>query len=284
MLVGQSRYQHINEILNERLSKYSPLIAVHRGSPGANIIENTIPSYQAALAMGADMIEMDVVSSTDGVLYAFHDGNEYRLLREKENIKTMSSEEIDSLRYYNNIGHKSSYKVEKLENVLMFFNNGELFNIDRAWDIFPQLVEVFAKYPGWEKQALLKSPVSRRVLEFLSSHPVKYMYMPIVYSQADIDLVLSYKDVNTVGVELIAKKDSDDFYQAETISRIKDMNLFAWGNAITLDDKTPLFGNLDDDISITDDPSKGWGKMMEKGIDIIQTDWPAILHKYRAQY
>ena len=36
-------------------------------------------------------------------------------------------------------------------------------------------------------------------------------------------------------------------------------------------------------VSILDDPAKGWGKLMDKGIEIIQTDWPALLYDYRAK-
>lgn len=43
----------------------------------------------------------------------------------------------------------------------------------------------------------------------------------------------------------------------------------------------PLYAKLDDDVSILQDPALGWGKLFEKKIDIIQTDWPAILYQYR---
>ena len=56
-----------------------------------------------------------------------------------------------------------------------------------------------------------------------------------------------------------------------------------WVNAITLGDvrTKPLYAKLDDDVSILQDPALGWGKLFEKKIDIIQTDWPAILYQYR---
>ena len=44
-----------------------------------------------------------------------------------------------------------------------------------------------------------------------------------------------------------------------------------------------LYGGLNDDVSIIERPDKGWGKLMDKGIEIIQTDWPALLYDYRAK-
>lgn len=89
-----------------------------------------------------------------------------------------------------------------------------------------------------------------------------------------------------VGCELTAFSDEDELFQDDVIQRIHDKGLFTWANAIQLGDwnRKPLFGSLDDDISILKDPALGWGRLFEKKIDIIQTDWPAILHRYRAQY
>ena len=63
------------------------------------------------------------------------------------------------------------------------------------------------------------------------------------------------------------------------------MNAITLGNFNKHDDspRNDLYGGLDDDISILDDPAKGWGKLMDKGIEIIQTDWPALLYDYRAK-
>lgn len=38
----------------------------------------------------------DLSKSTDGVIYAFHDTQEPRLLKTKQNVKTMTSAEIDA--------------------------------------------------------------------------------------------------------------------------------------------------------------------------------------------
>jgi glycerophosphoryl diester phosphodiesterase len=44
----------------------------HRGSPHQKL-ENTLPSFEAALANGADAIELDVHVSSDGVVVVHHD-------------------------------------------------------------------------------------------------------------------------------------------------------------------------------------------------------------------
>ena len=48
MALGQARFAHINANLSDKLSQKKCLIAVHRGSWGGNITQNTIGAYKAA--------------------------------------------------------------------------------------------------------------------------------------------------------------------------------------------------------------------------------------------
>lgn len=49
-----------------------PLVIAHRGA-SAYAPENTIAAFELAIQQGADMIELDVQRSADGVLVVFHD-------------------------------------------------------------------------------------------------------------------------------------------------------------------------------------------------------------------
>ena len=49
-----------------------PLRIAHRGMP-RRLRENTLPSFAAALAAGADGIELDVHATSDGVVVVHHD-------------------------------------------------------------------------------------------------------------------------------------------------------------------------------------------------------------------
>lgn len=138
-MVGKKEYTQINELLNARLDAKKVLIAVHRGAWGGNIIEGTVPSLELALKMGADMFECDLSKSTDGVIYAFHDTQEPRLLKTEQNVKTMTSAEIDALEFYNSIDELSGKHVQRFEEVVKYFTHGELFNIDRSWSILAEI-------------------------------------------------------------------------------------------------------------------------------------------------
>lgn len=268
------------KIIKEKLENHPFLIAVHRGSSMGNIVENTIPAFYAAIQSGTDILEIDIIRSTDGRFYLFHDGNEKRLLGQNRNIKTMDSNEIESLFYYNNIGHVVSFKVDKLEDVLNTFKGDILINIDRSWEYWDTLLPFLDQYQ-MKEQILLKSPVNKSYLDLLDSHPVKYAYIPIIKKSAEIEVVKAYRNINLVGMEIIAEDKESPFFQDETIQRIKEKDLLIWINAIKLDDEHVLFAEFDDDASIIKGPEYGWQKLIEKGADMIQTDWPSLLFNYR---
>ncbi|WP_054957797.1 glycerophosphodiester phosphodiesterase family protein [Paenibacillus dakarensis] len=280
-MFGKTQYRSINAMLNRKLEEKGVLIAVHRGSSGGHIIENTIPAYKAAIQQGGDMFEADVIQSTDGVLFTFHNGEEPRLLNVPDNIKTMDSATIDRMQYRNAIGNISRYKIERLHDVLAAFKGEDvLMNIDRAWDIWAELLPALDQHDMME-QILLKGPVRREHLDYLNEYPGKYMFMPIVDSEADIEIMLEYTDINLVGMELVADSETHPLFQDELIAFLKSKNLFVWANAIVLNDERVLFAKYDDNTSIIQDPALGWGRLLNKKVDVIQTDWPALLSAYR---
>ena len=289
-MYGKQEYAQINALLNRKIEEKKHLIAVHRGTWHGNIIQNTIPAYTISFKMGADMVEADINSSTDGVLFSFHDHHEPDVLRRPEIIKALSSEEIESIHPCNCLTLHSKYKINRLTEILDFLPEDKLLNIDRAWDIFPQLLALLDQYPSALQKVVIKAPLrAAEALEAMASHPTKYMFMPICYSIEDVDKALSYEGINVVGAEIIAFTPESELFSDEAIAYVHSKGLYTWVNAITLgnfhkhDDspRNDLFGGLDDDTSLLCDPAKGWGRLMEKGIDIIQTDWPSLLYEYR---
>ena len=287
MSFGQKRYEEINGLLNAKFDEKQVLICAHRGSWHGNVIQNTTLAYKAALMQGADIVETDTTRSWDGEVFSIHDGVEPRLFGWTRNSTRMTAEQIAGFTPFNALGEPSSHHVQRLEEVFEFLRNGQLLNIDRSWRAGGQVVPLLDKYPHMLRQAILKAPLDHpEVLAQLENHPVKYMFMPICYSIADIEKALEYKDINTVGVELIAFTPEDELYSDEAIRFVHSKSLFCWVNALTLTDVDPrkaLYGDLDDDISIMESPARGWGRLMDKGIDVIQTDWPALVKNLRLE-
>ncbi|MGL5622264.1 glycerophosphodiester phosphodiesterase family protein, partial [Cetobacterium sp.] len=126
----------------QELEEKKILVAAHRGTYGGNVIENTYLSSIVALASGADIVEIDAVRSTDGVLYAFHDGEEERRFGITTNLRNLSSKEIENLEYLNIIGEKSGEHIWKLYDLLKALKGKGLINLDRAWDYLNEVFKI----------------------------------------------------------------------------------------------------------------------------------------------
>jgi glycerophosphoryl diester phosphodiesterase len=72
------------------------IIIGHRGASGYKP-ENTLQSFEAAINMGADMIELDVRRLKTGQVIVFHDDSLERTTDGKGKISQLSHDEIQSV-------------------------------------------------------------------------------------------------------------------------------------------------------------------------------------------
>jgi hypothetical protein len=279
-MFGHPRFAQQNAPLNAAFGRARPLVAVHRGTGLGTIAENTQQAVEAALRQGAEMVEIDVVESTDGEFFLFHDGYEQMHFGIKENIRTLDAASIRALEYrWCSTATNHAYSVATLDEVLRQ-NPNALFNVDRSWWYWDRLLPYLDNYDVLGR-AVLKSPVDRESLELLAAHPVKYAFAPMVRSHEEVLRVLENTEINTVGMELLAEGPDHDFASPDYVEWLHSRGIFALMNAINLSHRVPLFCGWDDETSVLGDPGSGWGRLMGIGADIIQTDWPGLLVPYR---
>jgi glycerophosphoryl diester phosphodiesterase len=84
------------------ISESRPRIFAHRGLVFEGDIqvvdENTINSFELALAAGADYLETDLQLTKDGVAVLFHDSDLSRLVGSKKRISTLTLDELQQIR------------------------------------------------------------------------------------------------------------------------------------------------------------------------------------------
>ncbi|WP_339887547.1 glycerophosphodiester phosphodiesterase family protein [uncultured Flavobacterium sp.] len=100
-----------------------PLIIGHRGAMGYET-ENTLLSFQKALDLFVDMIEIDVYLIKTGELVVFHDKTLKRLASSLENIEDLTLEEVKNI---NLIGN---HQIPTLIEVIEFINKRVPINIE----------------------------------------------------------------------------------------------------------------------------------------------------------
>lgn len=274
-------------LLDQAIQEKGFLIFAHRGLSQGDIVENTIASMRASFRAGADAVEMDVVKSIDGDFFVFHDGCEARLFgTETRNLLTLSTAEINALRYRNNIGLQTEAKVETLADFLNALPADKLMNMDRSWAHFATLLPYLDGF-SIETRLLLKAPSQAVHLDTMARHEKKYMFLAICCDLADVERALTYQDtLNLVGLELLAGSDDHPFMQSDYVRQLKKKGLHVLVNSLNLGreqsgETNVLWGSFDDNVSVVESPEKGWGDIIAQGADMIDTDWPALLANYR---
>lgn len=266
-----------NGLLHETAKK-GILITAHRGSCGGNLSQNNILTMKAALLQGADILELDVIMSKDKKFYVFHDNQEKHVLHLDDDIRNLSSKQIDELVLYNWLDYPSGIKVSKLEEVLDAYPD-TFINIDRSWYCWDEILEFLSKRNT--DHILLKCHAQEELLEKLQEKGKNIPFMPIVFDKKGLDLCLQY-DINMVAVEILFNTLDSELISDEMFRFYKEKGLLTFVNCETISclEKHNVSAGLDDNNAIIKGFDETWGRLADMGFDIIQTDWVSLLKNY----
>ncbi|MDO5682989.1 MAG: glycerophosphodiester phosphodiesterase family protein, partial [Propionibacteriaceae bacterium] len=233
----------LNSPLRDLIASRRPLIAVHRGSGAGSIAENTGPAVQAALAQGADVVEIDIVRSTDGEFFCFHDGYEPMHFGIQRRLFDLTAAEIRSLSYRWQITEPGAYPVQSFTDLLRDFPD-TFFSVDRSWRWWPELLDLMTE-DGDPSRLILKSEVTEDALRALAEHPTPFPYMPIVRDLDQVACVRAEDRINTVGLEPIAPSAAHPFVDDAFLDAQRADGMVLLANALNLANRIPLFAGFD---------------------------------------
>ena len=266
-------------IYENRQIKGTPFIAAHRGINGANIPPNTITSYQMALAMGADVVEIDVSISKDGEYFVFHPGMENRYIGGGVKLPNLTASEIDALRLLNTDGVKTSYKIPRLGEVLALLKGKVYINVDKFWTDIPGISRAIRE-AGVADQVLVKTYTDEESLSAVKKYASDFMFIPMVRAKDEVTDALISDGVNVIGAEILFSSEEDEVISAEYIRKMHDKNLLIWVNSIVYNERDVISAYHTDDSAFNISPDHGWGWLIDRGADFIQTDWLLPLASY----
>ena len=254
-------------------------IVAHRGAAGSNIPCNTIPAFDIALKGGASILEMDLFKSTDGKIFIFHTGKEPYQLNKNIDLTKLDSEEIKKLRLINVDFNPTQWGINSFDDILEHFKGRCILNLDRIGDCIPDVIKVVERH-NMKDQVLLKHAPIPSVLKIIEDVAPDYMFMPIYMEEDNASEIIEKMNINYIGAELVFETEKSPVIQPEYIESMKKRGKTLWGNAVLYNYKIPLSAGHTDDVSMIDDPDKGWGWLVDHGFDIIQTDWTYQCCKY----
>lgn len=269
--------QIITEIHNP--NSKNVLVICHRGD-WRNYPENSIPAIESVIRMGADMVEIDVQLTKDSVLVLMHDRTIDRCTTGRGKIGEMTYEELQ--RHYLKTAHgvRSSLdlKVPTLREALEVCKDRITVNIDKGYDYYPMVLALTEEL-GVTHQVLIKGGKSLADIEAkMAENENNLLYMPIVtpanagsakifeeYIAADkpqLAYEVCWSEMTPVVEECMQKVIADG-------SKL-------WVNTLW----NSLCGGLSDDVAYEKSAEEVYGKILDMGATMIQTDRPEFLLDY----
>lgn len=256
------------------------MIVSHRGRFSSSVMENTSLAFCLALQEGADMVEMDLDRTKDGVLVGHHDRTLERLFHDSNRVEDYFLDELRAKPFYNYVGEDGEEKIETFEEMLKVMKGRTCLVLDKCWRFWDEAYEQLDR-ENMMDQAVFKFYIEdREAYDWALSHK-SCTFVPMVKEERYLELAADLKKYAFVpAVEILPEKETDPIYQKETILWCRERKMKVWCNSLSLGRRLVYGAGNDDLKSLRSGGEYGWGRLVQQGITIIQTDWPYELRQY----
>lgn len=253
------------------------LVVAHRGD-WRYAPENSLAAIEHSIAIGVDIVELDLQMTKDSVLVIMHDATLNRTTTGKGKVRDWTLDSIKTLKLKNGAGIHTKHRVPTLEEALMAAKGKILINLDKA-DRFLDMVIPILEKTGTTEQIVMKGGrPAAEVLERYGKNLDKILYMPIVNLSKENarELMTAYMtELKPCAYELVYSSDEHLAYPLELKKELAGKSLI-WYNTLW----DTLCGGHDDDLAL-EDPDAAFGFLIDTlGANIIQTDRSEYLLEY----
>ena len=274
--VSGSHAERVVSELHDPASK-KVLVACHRGD-WRNWPENSLAAIESVIRMGADIVEIDLALTSDSVLVVCHDRTLNRTTTGKGLIASIPYDSIRCCYLKSGHGVATSHRMPTLREALEVCKDRIVVNIDKGYDYYDLALAVTEEL-GVTEQILIKGkrPTDIVAAKF-SEYPRNMMYMPIIdiLKPKGQALFAEYRDK---GITPLAYEVCWSEYTPEVETCMREV--IAGGSKLWVNSLWPsLNGGLCDDAAVEGDPAEVYGKLVDMGATMIQTDRPELLISY----
>ena len=253
------------------------LVASHRGD-WRNYPENSLAAIESVIGLGADIVEIDLALTSDSVLVVCHDRTLNRTTTGKGLIAEIPYDSIQRCFLKSGHGVATSHRMPTLREALELCKDRIVVNIDKGYQYY-DLVQRLSEELGVTGQLLIKgkSPVADVAAKF-SRYEHNMMYMPIIDILKPKGQAL-FAEYREKGIVPLAYEICWDRPAPEVETCMREVvagGSKLWVNSLW----ASLCGGLDDDRAFEGDPAAVYGKLVDMGATMIQTDRPELLISY----
>lgn len=259
----------------------------HRGC-WQNAPENSIAALRSCEVRGIRIVEIDVRLTKDGIPVLMHDGTVDRTTTGTGPVSDLTLLQLQQLALLNRDGSDPSDVTDEaiptLADVLELATAETVLNLDVKEDIHEQVWSVVDRY-GQDNRLILKSRQPEDLLLYSGrAQNGNVFLMPVIEECTDrmrgrrpcgktvASRLAAFADVHYSAVELIYTNDS---FLDEFVGSGADDERPIWVNTLG---PTLAAGKVDE--AALADPDAVWGDLIDRGVEIIQTDYPDVLQAY----
>lgn len=251
------------------------LVAAHRGD-WRNAPENSLSAIRRAVALGVDIVEVDVRRTRDGRFVIIHDTTLDRTTTGKGLVADFTLAQLQDLRLLAATGHPTEEKIPTLEQALEAVRGKAILNLDKAND-FPD--EIFAVVEACHATDFALFSINKPIDAIATHHPdllKKAMLMIVVpLSQPDADEFIGDYLARAKPVVVQVVFDPAHISALSKAQQVRTAGTRVWINTLWPE----LCGGYDDERAL-DDPEGTYGWLLKQGATILQTDRPVELLNY----
>jgi glycerophosphoryl diester phosphodiesterase len=260
--------------------------ACHASAPSRGLTdavpENSIAALERCIALGVDVVEIDVRRTQDGALVVMHDAKIDRTTTGKGKVSDLTLGEIQALRLKAD-GQATDAAPPTLVAFLKAARGRILVNLDLKEDgPLPTQVARVVHDVGADDWVLFKARADLGDAPIADQPLYKNLaFMPIV-GGGPADQLRAITTAQASGartipaIELDALK-KDGFTAVRDAARAAHVRV--WTNSLTGKGLKGLPDAAGDSHALSN-PGKAWGGLIAEGVSVVQTDHPAALLDY----
>jgi glycerophosphoryl diester phosphodiesterase len=279
--------------LRDRLYDWSDgvLVVAHRAchapapSRGmtAPLPENSLAALDRCVALGVDMVEIDIRRTADGALVVMHDATVDRTTDGHGRVSEMSLRRFKALRLTSARGHPAE-APPTLEEVLARAQGRILINLDVKEPIAEQVAQVVLA-SGASGQVLVKARPEAGAAPMADLPPYRSLaFMPMVGAvngrargdPAGITAAQVLAENRIPAIELCDLRPSE-FKAVRAAARLARVRL--WSNALAQKGLKGAWARAWAGGAAADGRHT-WGRLVRDGVSVIQTNRPSALLDY----
>lgn len=209
----------------------------HRGAKG-HVAENTLASFQKAIDLGVDMIELDIQLSLDKVPMVIHDTTVDRTTSSSGLVTDFSAKELQKL------------GIPTLKNVFELVHNQCEINVEiKAFSATQSVLDLIDK-KTFDKNKILVSSFDWNALQEVRFHDEDIRIG--VLTETDLDLALAFAKF----IKAYSIHPHYHLLTAENVQKIKDKNFKVFPWTINEPEDITFVQSLEVDGIITDFPER----------------------------